>query len=95
MSTGPIVFFGRNPSIMALVKNQLAGSGYEAEGFLEDAPLEARLAQGHIALLVLGGGIEDGTRLHLRERCEQLGIRLLEFYGGPETLVESVQNALL
>ena len=94
MSGGTIVFFGRNPSIMALVKNQLAGAGYNAEGILEDDQLMARLTQGNIALLILGGGVEDGIRLHIRERCTELGLQLLEFYGGPDQLLESVQNAL-
>jgi hypothetical protein len=94
MSTSTIVFFGRNPSIMALVKNQLTGGGFVAEGFLEDAPLLERLAQGNVSLLILGAGIEDGPRLRLRERCTELDLRLLEFYGGPDQLMQSVQNAL-
>ena len=91
---GTIVFFGRNPSIMDLVKNQLMSAGYAAEGYLEDAPLLERLARGSVDLLVLGGGIEDGTRLRMRERCTELGLRLLEHYGGPDQLLANVSRAL-
>jgi hypothetical protein len=94
MSTGSILFFGRNPSIMALVRNQLTGFGYPAEGILEDDALMARLAQGKVALLVIGGGIEDGPRLKLRDHCAAHGIRVLEHFGGPDQLVDNVRRAL-
>jgi len=63
---GTIVFFGRNPSIMALVKIQMTSSGYPTEGFLEDDALMQRLEAGDVSLLVLGGGVEDGPRDSLR-----------------------------
>jgi hypothetical protein len=94
MTTGSVIFFGRNPSIMALVKNQLSGVGYVAEGILEDEALMVRLAQGSVALLVIGGGIEDGPRLKLRDHCKEHGIRVLEHFGGPDQLVENVARAL-
>lgn len=92
--TGSIVFFGRNPSIMALVRNQLHAAGYGSEGFLDDGALLSRLEHGDVALLVVGGGIEDGPREHLRTLCAARGIRLLEHYGGADQLVENVRNAL-
>jgi hypothetical protein len=91
---GSIVFFGRNPSIMALVRNQLAGAGYASEGYMDDGALLSRLEHPDVALLVLGGGIEDGPRLQLRDICQRRGIRLLEHYGGPDQLVENVRRAL-
>ena len=91
---GSIVFFGRNPSIMALVRNQLAGAGYASEGFMDDGALLSRLEHPDVTLLVLGGGIEDGPRLKLRDICQRRGIRLLEHYGGPDQLVENVRRAL-
>lgn len=94
MSEGSILYFGRNPSIMSLVKNQLNGSGLVSEGFLADDELMARLAQGNVALLVIGGGIEDGPRLRLRDHCASAGIRVLEHFGGPDQLVENVHKAL-
>ena len=94
MTSGSIVFFGRNPSIMALVKNQLVGSGYATEGYMEYDELMARLAAGNVSLVVIGGGIEDGPRLKLRDHCEQQGIRVLEHFGGPDQLLENVARAL-
>lgn len=90
----PIVYFGRNPSIMALVHHQLRSAGHVAEGFMEDAPLMARLENGPTALLILGGGVEDTPREELRALCAARGIRLLEHYGGPDQLIENVRAAL-
>ncbi|MBK6629279.1 MAG: hypothetical protein IPJ87_03975 [Flavobacteriales bacterium] len=90
----PIVYFGRNASIMALVHHQLRSAGHAAEGFMEDAPLMARLEQGPTGLLILGGGVEEGPRQELRAFCASRGIRLLEHFGGPEQLLENVRAAL-
>lgn len=90
----PIVYFGRNPSIMALVHHQLRSAGHVAEGFMEEAPLMARLEQGPTALLILGGGVEEGPRQDLRDFCTSRGIRLLEHYGGPDQLLENVRASL-
>lgn len=91
---GTIVFFGRNPSIMALVKNQMIAAGYTVEGFLEDDHLMKRLAAGGVSLLVLGGGVEDGPRETLRTYCSTNGIKLLEHFGGPDQLLQNVRAAL-
>ncbi|MBL8009600.1 MAG: hypothetical protein JNJ64_03250 [Flavobacteriales bacterium] len=90
----PIVYFGRNASIMALVHHQLRSAGHVAEGFMEDAPLFARLESGPTALLILGGGVEEGPRQELRTFCSARGIRLLEHFGGPDQLLENVRAAL-
>lgn len=90
----PIVYFGRNPSIMALVHHQLRSAGHAAEGFMEDGALFARLEQGPTALLILGGGVEEGPRQELRSFCASRGIRLLEHYGGPNQLIENVRAVL-
>lgn len=90
-----VVFFGRNPSIMALVKYQMASAGYLAEGFLEDGALIERLDQGGVALLILGGGVEEEARVPLRTYCEARDIKLLEHFGGPDRLLENVRAALV
>lgn len=90
----PIVYFGRNPSIMALVHHQLRSAGHAAEGFMEDDQLRARLDGGPTALLIVGGGVEEGPRQALRDLCAARGIRLLEHYGGPDQLIENVRAAL-
>ncbi len=92
--SGSVVFFGRNASIMALVRNQLVAAGFGAEGYLDDGALLSRLEHGDVALLVVGGGIEDGPRAHLRQLCAAKGIRILEHFGGADQLVENVRNAL-
>lgn len=89
-----IVFFGRNPSIMALVKYQLASAGMLAEGFLDDEALVARLDKGDVSLLILGGGVEEEARADLRIRCRAQGIKLLEHFGGPDQLLVDVRAAL-
>ena len=89
-----IVFFGRNASIMALAKNQIAGAGFAIEGFLDDDALIHRLDKGSVDLLVLGGGVEDAARGSLRIYCAAKGIKLLEHFAGPEVLLENIRAAL-
>ena len=56
---GGIFYFGRNASMMALVGQQLAAAGMEAEGFMDEEKLTDRLNSGMAKLLVIGGGVED------------------------------------
>lgn len=91
---GTILFFGRNASIMALVDLQMRSAGYKTEGYMEEDDLRRRLEQSPVALLVLGGGVEDGPREQLRRYCQAKGIRLLEHFGGPDRLLENMRAAL-
>lgn len=79
---------------MALVDLQMRSAGYKTEGYMEEDDLRSRLEQSPVALLVLGGGVEDGPREQLRRYCQAKGIRLLEHYGGPDLLLENVRAAL-
>ncbi len=92
--TAPIIFFGRNPAIMALVKQQISASGHAVEGYLDETELNARLRSGPVALLILGPGVETGPRMNCRALCNELGIRLLEHEGGPDNLSRNVEAAL-
>ncbi len=90
----PIVFHGRNASIMALVHHQLRSAGLHAEGFTDDDRLFSRLQASPPALVIVGAGIEDAPRERVRALCAARGIRLLEHYGGADQLVESIRRSL-
>lgn len=94
MSNAPIVFFGRNPAIMALVKHQISSLGHAVEGYLDETDLDARMRRGPVALLVLGAGVEHEPRMNFRALCMELGIRLYEHEGGPDNLSRDVEAAL-
>lgn len=94
MSNAPIVFFGRNPAIMALVKHQISSLGHAVEGYLDESELNTRVRNGPVALLVLGAGVENEPRMNCRALCKELGIRLYEHEGGPDNLIRNVEAAL-
>ncbi len=94
MTEAPIVFFGRNPAIMALVKHQIAALGHAVEGYLVESELSERLRGEPVALLVLGAGVEREPRANCHALCKELGIRLLEHEGGPDNLSRNVEAAL-
>jgi len=94
MAAACIVFFGRNPAILALVKHQLSALGYAFEGYLDENEMNARLRGGPVALLVLGSGVETEPRMNARALCSELGIPLLEHEGGPDNLIRNVEAAL-
>ncbi len=94
MSNSPIVFFGRNPAIMALVKHQISALGHSVEGYLDESELDARVRSGPVSLLVLGAGVEREPRMNCRALCAELGIRLIEHEGGPDNLSRNVEAAL-
>ena len=94
MAAACIVFFGRNPAILALVKHQLSALGHAFEGYLDENEMNARLRGGPVALLVLGVGVEHEPRMNSRALRMELGIRLYEHEGGPDNLIRNVEAAL-
>ena len=94
MTEAPVIFFGRNPAIMALVKHQISSLGHVVEGYLDETALRERLRGGRVALLVLGAGVEREPRANCHALCRELGIRLLEHQGGPDNLIRNVEAAL-
>ena len=94
MTEAPVIFFGRNPAIMALVKHQISSLGLVVEGYLDETALSERLRHGQVALLVLGAGVEREPRANCHALCRELGIRLLEHEGGPDNLMRNVEAAL-
>ena len=92
--SGSIVYFGRNPAMMALVENQLKAAGIAATGYLDEEALMAVLAKGEVRLLVMGGGVEDGPRWRLKAYCQEHGILVLEHYQGPGSLPDSIGQVL-
>ena len=94
-TTAPrILFFGRNPAIMSLVKLHIGANGHVVDGYLEEKAITTRLRAGEVDLLVLGGGVEDGPRERCRRLCADLGVRLLEHYGGPDQLGRHIHSVL-
>jgi hypothetical protein len=91
---GTVCYFGRNAAMMALVGNQLKAAGIVAKGFMDEALLMQELDKGRTQLLVLGGGVEDGPRIRLKDQCVQRGILVLEHFGGPGSLPDNISTAL-
>jgi len=89
-----ILFFGRNQAMMTLVGQQLQAAGLSAQGFLDEALLLSELDKGNTRLLVIGGGVEDEARERLRDRCKALNILVLEHFGGPTALVDTIGSLL-
>ena len=94
MPRSTIIFFGRNPAIMALMQQQISALGHTVEGFLDEPEMAARLRARTADLLVLGPGVETEPRMNCRALCTELGIGLLEHEGGPDQLSLSIEVAL-
>lgn len=88
------MFFGRNPAIMALVKRHINSAGHQTEGFLEETAVARRLRSGDVALCVIGGGVESPAREQCKALCVELGIPMLEHFGGPDQLLKNIQTLL-
>jgi len=91
---GTVCYFGRNAAMMALVGQQLKAAGIEAKGFMEETALGTELQQGHVRLLLIGGGVEDEPRARMKALCSELGILVLEHFGGPSSLPDNIASAL-
>ncbi|HRH70243.1 MAG: hypothetical protein JNL43_13190 [Flavobacteriales bacterium] len=89
-----IYYFGRNPSMMALVGQQLSSAGYDPLPFRDELELARALPTGDAKLLVIGSGVEDGPRLELKAMCEKYGVLVFENFGGPTSLVENLERLL-
>jgi hypothetical protein len=89
-----IFYFGRNSAMMALVGQQLSAAGMEAEGFMDEEQLVRRLEMGKARLLVIGGGVEEKPRQRLKDVCARLGVLVLEHSAGPQSLPNSISDAL-
>lgn len=94
MSQAPILFFGRNPAIMALVKQQISSLGHQVEGYLDETEVSARLRSGPVLRLILGTGVEPRARMNCRALTTELGVLLLEHEGGLGTLSRNVAAVL-
>lgn len=94
MPDGSIYFFGRNAAMMALVDQQLKAAGLDAEGYMDKQLLMAQLDLGKAQILVIGGGVEDEPRARLRSYCTDHDILMLEHFGGPAQLVETIGSVL-
>jgi hypothetical protein len=72
---------GRNQALLDAAVSTAAHLGHSAKGTLNDAQAIAWVAQGSIAGLVIGGGVEQASRSLLLEACSKHGVRPIEVYG--------------
>lgn len=89
-----IYFFGRNPALMTIVDQQLKAAGINARGFMDENELETALREGKAGMLVIGGGVEPEPRERVKKVCGQLGLLVLEHWGGPHMLPDDIEEAL-
>lgn len=89
-----IYYFGRNPSMMALVGQQLKSAGYDPLPFRDEHELARALPTGDARLLVIGGGVEEEPREELKALCAKHGVLVFENFGGPTALVENLERML-
>lgn len=89
-----VLFFGRNPAMMAIVDLQLKAAGIHAQGFMDEHELLAALEAGTTRMLVIGGGVEEEARQRLKAHCQLLGVLVLEHNGGPQHLPGNIAHAL-
>lgn len=80
--------------MMALVGNQLKAAGIDAKGFMDEHLLTTELSLGNARMLVMGGGVEDDSRERMKAFCQANGIMVLEHFGGPASLPETIATAL-
>lgn len=88
-----IYYFGRNPSMMALVDQQLRSAGYDILAFRDEHEL-AKALPGDARLLVIGGGVETGPREELKALCAKHGVLVFENFGGPTSMIENLARML-
>lgn len=91
---GTILLFGRNAAMMTLVDRQLSAAGLNSTGFVEEDALMSEMEKGQVRLLVIGGGVEDEPRARVKAYCDAKGILVFEHSGGPQSLPETITNAL-
>ena len=89
-----IFYFGRNAAMMTLVGQQLDAAGMQAEGFMDEDELMAKLRSPKARLLVIGGGVEEGARERLKKYCSEIGLLVLEHSAGPASLPGNIAEAL-
>ena len=80
--------------MMALVGQQLAAAGIQAEGYMDEEKLMVKLREADPKLLVIGGGVEDEARTRLKTYCAEIGVLVLEHFAGPGSLPNNIAEAL-
>jgi len=88
-----ILVFGKSPDIMARATAALAAAGHSATPAFTPAEVEARLTQGGITLLAIGGGVPDDERQAAKAAATRAGVTAVDIFG-PQTLVPTVTAAL-
>ncbi|WP_242909377.1 hypothetical protein [Actinomadura terrae] len=73
-----VLVVGRGRHIVDSVIAAMGGHGIEGTGVTVDADALAHLGGGNIDLLVIGGGVEAGSRSLLKKQAAAHGVRVLE-----------------
>ncbi|MCB0790275.1 MAG: hypothetical protein H6595_03985 [Flavobacteriales bacterium] len=93
MTRPSVLFFGRNPSMMAIVDLQLKEAGITATGYMDEAELKQAIENGEATMLVIGGGVEKEPRERMKALCAEKNVLVLEHWGGPQNLPENINEA--
>jgi hypothetical protein len=78
---------GRQPPLMDRALAAVRDAGHEAVGALDDAVMQAHLERRSIDALLIGGGVEAGSRERLHALGAAQGIPVLDVWG-PDRLRE-------
>lgn len=76
-----IGIIGRHSAMMETALAVAAETGHSAVGTMADAEALSWIAARAIEALVIGGGVEGGSRRALVEACTQHGVRAVEIFG--------------
>ncbi|WP_242888620.1 hypothetical protein [Actinomadura litoris] len=73
-----VLVIGRGRAIVDSVTTAMSEHGIEGTGVTVDADAIAHLGGGDVDLLVIGGGVEPGSRSLLKKQAATHGVRVLE-----------------
>jgi hypothetical protein len=85
-----ILVFGKTPALMPGALAALTSAGFAAEGVFDAAAAIARLAEGRIDAVAIGGGVGDDER---RVVLAAATVPVIQIFG-PHNLVRDVTRAL-
>ncbi|WP_019635019.1 hypothetical protein [Actinomadura atramentaria] len=90
-----VYVIGRGPQVVDLVVGAVRASGVEAAGAPTDEAALAALADGGVELLVIGGGVEEPSRVRLRADAKERGVTVVEAPLRGRALQDYVQTEII
>ncbi|MFD9893142.1 hypothetical protein ACFWY9_27675 [Amycolatopsis sp. NPDC059027] len=73
-----VLLLGRNPRIVTKVVAAISAAGHSAEGMTTDEAALARIAEGDVSALILGGGVEPPSREKLLAAANAKGVTIVQ-----------------